>query len=328
MLRRVLVLLFALTLTASITHAQEEVDLTPIKDNTLYEHESGELSNGAGEALFAGRVGPGQGGTIRRAVIAFDVASAVPEGVTVSDVVLTLFMSMTGSGTQSTSVHRVTSEWGEGTSDATGDGGGGGGGVGTESTSGDATWIHTFYDSETWETPGGDFVQTASATLDVGAVGEYTFTSDGMVADVQQWLDDPSSNFGWILIGNEASNSTSKRFDSRENPTEENRPRLTITYVIDSSTEQPEHPSTLHLAGNYPNPFVDATTVRFDLERPQSISLRIYDVLGREVRSNAGDLYLAGPHELAIPAAGLPAGTYLYCLEGTVRTCGRMALLR
>lgn len=328
MLRCVFVLLFAFSFTASITHAQEEVDLNPIKDNTLYEHESGELSNGAGEGLFVGRVGPVGGGTIRRAVIAFDVAGTVPEGATVSEVVLTLFMSMTASGDQSTSVHRITSDWGEGTSDATGVGGGGGGGVGAESTSDDATWIHTFYDSETWETPGGDFDGTASATFDVDAVGEYTFTSDGMIADVQQWLGDPSSNFGWILIGNEASNSTSKRFDSRENPTEENRPRLTITYMTGTSTEQPEHPSTLHLAGNYPNPFMDATTVRFDLARPQSISLRIYDVLGREVRSHPGDLYLAGPHELAIPADGLAAGTYLYCLEGTVRTCGRMALLR
>jgi len=327
MLRRIPVLLFVLTLTASITRAQEEVDLNPIRDNTLYEHESGELSNGAGEGLFVGRVGPGRGGTIRRAVIAFDVAGAVPEGATVSDVVLTLFMSMTSSGDQSTTVHRITSDWGEGTSDATSSGGGGGGGVGTESTAGDATWIHTFYDGEMWETPGGDFVETESATLLVGAVGEYTFTSDEMVADVQQWLDDPSSNFGWIFIGNEASNSTSKRFDSRENPVEENRPRLTVTYVTDTATEQPEHPSTLNLAGNYPNPFVDATTVRFDLERPQNISLRIYDVLGRVVRSHAGDLYLAGRHELAIPADGLPAGTYLYCLEGAARTCGRMALV-
>jgi hypothetical protein len=37
-----------------------------------------------------------------------------------------------------------------------------------------------------------------------------------MVADVQQWLDQPASNFGWIIIGNESQSGTSKRFNSRE----------------------------------------------------------------------------------------------------------------
>jgi hypothetical protein len=36
------------------------------------------------------------------------------------------------------------------------------------------------------------------------------------VADVQQWLDQPASNFGWIIIGNESQSGTSKRFNSRE----------------------------------------------------------------------------------------------------------------
>ncbi len=43
-------------------------------------------------------------------------------------------------------------------------------------------------------------------------------------------LDDPSTNFGWIVIGNEETIQTAKRFDSREVSQAGRRPRLTITY--------------------------------------------------------------------------------------------------
>ena len=39
-----------------------------------------------------------------------------------------------------------------------------------------------------------------------------------MLADVQKWLDDPSSNFGWLLLGDETKSRTTKRFDSSEKP--------------------------------------------------------------------------------------------------------------
>ena len=50
-----------------------------------------------------------------------------------------------------------------------------------------------------------------------------------MVSDVQRWLDDPSSNYGWILTGNEADARTSKRFNSRHNAAAP--PSLTIDYT-------------------------------------------------------------------------------------------------
>jgi hypothetical protein len=54
-----------------------------------------------------------------------------------------------------------------------------------------------------------------------------------MVADVQQWLDQPSNNLGWGLI---ASNSehvvmTTKRFDTKENADASLQPSLTVTYL-------------------------------------------------------------------------------------------------
>ncbi len=52
-----------------------------------------------------------------------------------------------------------------------------------------------------------------------------------MVADVQGWLDDPASNFGWLLQGNESANSTAKRFDTRESMISSNKPALSIDFT-------------------------------------------------------------------------------------------------
>jgi|TARA_B100000470_G_scaffold185955_1_gene151294 hypothetical protein len=46
------------------------------------------------------------------------------------------------------------------------------------------------------------------------------------------WIDNPDSNYGWLVLGDETENRTSKRFDSSENETEANRPILTIKYPI------------------------------------------------------------------------------------------------
>ena len=97
--------------------------LSPSKDNTLINSATGEFSNGLGP-LFAGRTG-GQGPGAQRALMAFDVASEIPAGAIITDVQLTLTIQQAGNGSgfDSYSLHRVSQDWGEGTSDAFGGGG-------------------------------------------------------------------------------------------------------------------------------------------------------------------------------------------------------------
>ena len=54
-----------------------------------------------------------------------------------------------------------------------------------------------------------------------------------MVANVQSWLDSPADNFGWIVIADEAIIPSAKRFDSRENSDESERPVLTVEFTAD-----------------------------------------------------------------------------------------------
>jgi hypothetical protein len=223
-----------LTLAASLALSSfalaDVVYLTSSKDNTLYQDQNGALSNGAGDGFFAGRTGGMTGGLIRRGLIAFDVASAIPAGSTVNSVTLTLSMSMTNSSTCTVTLNKVSLDWGEGTSNASAGGGGGGGGA--PSTPNDATWIHTFYNTQFWGVSGGAYAAGASASLPVTDAGFYTWGSTAqMVADVQGWLNNPSTSFGWAVIGNEASAGTAKKFDTKENPNPGVQPVLTIDFT-------------------------------------------------------------------------------------------------
>ena len=228
-------LLSAWTL-ASAAAEGATVQVVATRDNTLYEDAAGELSNGAGWYLFAGNTSQLDPDLdTRRALMRFDLAGAVPAGSVVTAVTLTLYMSRAPvSSAYPVAVHRVLADWGEGASNDEQNEGNG-----APAEHGDATWVHAFFDHEPWASPGGDFDSTASATTLVGAPAQsYTWSSARLREDVQAWVDEPGTNFGWLVRGEESSTRTSKRFNSREDTSSDGsrRPRLSITFTPPSGT--------------------------------------------------------------------------------------------
>jgi hypothetical protein len=200
--------------------------IPPFKDNTMYE-EDGDLSNGQFPYVFTGRTLGSLGTSSRRALLAFAISDSIPAGAVIDSVQLTMHVSKERTNAQrATSLHRVTADWGEGTSNS-----GGGGGSGVAATTNDATWVYRFWNTVMWSTPGGDFAAGASATTNIGAIGFYMWKSTQMKTDVQAWLDTPAGNFGWVMIGDEATTGSAKRLDSREN-IPANRPKLKVFYTI------------------------------------------------------------------------------------------------
>jgi hypothetical protein len=212
-----------------------EVTLAPARDNTLYETAAGDASNGAGNQMFVGLTGPNAGQVRRRGVLAFEVAAAVPAGATIDGVTLRLHLSNSSTGgPSSVAVHRLLAAWGEGSSDAAEPGG-----SGTAPAAGDATWRHRFFDPDFWSTPGGDYDAAASALIVVGDFvppdhpsNSYEWTGVGLVDDVQSMLDDPAANHGWILVGDESTSNSAKRFHTKEHTAAANRPRLVVRYTL------------------------------------------------------------------------------------------------
>jgi hypothetical protein len=205
--------------------AGETVRIEADRDATLVEHPDGALANGSGNFFFVGRTSQGVT-SIRRALLHFDVAAALPEMAIIESVSLTLFMSTSNAETREIRLHRVLADWGEGASASNGGGG-------RPAEVGDATWIHTFYDAEFWVHSGGQFIGRTSAELGVAGTAFYTWDSTRhLVQDVRQWRSNSARNFGWILIGDETTRQTAKGFASRENPDLALRPTLEVTYRL------------------------------------------------------------------------------------------------
>ena len=233
MKRRFLSCLVALATVGAWPAGAEEVVLEPTADVTLYEGD-GDLANGSGSFFFVGRTENRNGAVDRRALLAFDIAGSIPDGATVTGVSLEVFMSRTISGAQTVELRRVLESWSEGSSDASGQEGGG-----AASQAGDATWVHRDFPNSTWSSAGGTFSSTVSASQSISGIDTYIFSGGPqMVADVQAWLDDPGSNFGWAMVMPSPPVGSAKRFNSRENSGQQDRPKLTVTF--DADTTDPE----------------------------------------------------------------------------------------
>src|SRR5690606_7770462 len=99
--------------------------------------------------------------------------------------------------------------------------------------------------------------------------------------------------------------------------------------LVGNAEGTPTRPATSVLLHHYPNPFSGATTIRFTIPQPTDVTLKVYDMLGREVATLVDGRVSAGSHEVGFDAAGLTSGLYTYRLQagGSVRT-QRMALIR
>jgi hypothetical protein len=220
------VLILALLPSLALAGSVIDTEIKEMSDATLYGELPGEQSNGSGQHIFAGRNAVG---APYRSVMAFDIAGNIPPGATIVSATVTLHMSRTIVGPHLHTLHVVTTEWNEGPSDPGGEEGAGQ----IPPLPGDCTWIHTFYDTEFWNNPGGDFVAAPSASQTVNDIGFYSWSDPQMAADVQSWLDN-GENYGWLLFGDEQVYPSAKRFDSHENPVEDYCPVLTVSY-----TEEP-----------------------------------------------------------------------------------------
>jgi hypothetical protein len=91
-------------------------------------------------------------------------------------------------------------------------------------------------------------------------------------------------------------------------------------------------PSSYRLDQNYPNPFNLSTTINYQLPYPSRVSLSVYDLLGRQVKTLVDDVKEAGYHQAVFDASGLASGVYIYRVQatgnGSYHQVKRMLLLK
>lgn len=88
-------------------------------------------------------------------------------------------------------------------------------------------------------------------------------------------------------------------------------------------------PRNFELSQNFPNPFNPITRISYQLAREEFVSLKVYDVLGKEVSTLVSDKQGAGKYTVNFNASNLPSGLYLYRLEaGNYISSKKMILLK
>ena len=90
-----------------------------------------------------------------------------------------------------------------------------------------------------------------------------------------------------------------------------------------------ETPDDFALDQNYPNPFNPSTEIAFTLPEGAEVTLKVFDLLGREVTTLVRGYREAGRHQVTFDATELGAGVYLYVIEaGSFTATRRMTLLK
>lgn len=101
-------------------------------------------------------------------------------------------------------------------------------------------------------------------------------------------------------------------------------------FVTNQETENTENiPTNFALLQNYPNPFNPSTRIEFHIPKAEMINLKIYDLLGREVKSLVDQEMQPGVYTVELDATSLASGIYFYTLKaGGFVSTKKMILLR
>jgi photosystem II stability/assembly factor-like uncharacterized protein len=102
-----------------------------------------------------------------------------------------------------------------------------------------------------------------------------------------------------------------------------------VTGIGDPSLRGASFPAGYGISQNYPNPFNPSTRIQFEIPAASLVSLKVFDVTGKEVASLVDGIQQSGRHEVTFDASALSSGTYFYRMAAAGRIAtGRMILLK
>jgi hypothetical protein len=91
--------------------------------------------------------------------------------------------------------------------------------------------------------------------------------------------------------------------------------------------ETKAYPESFSLYQNYPNPFNPATNINYQIPTSGKVSLKVYDMLGKEVASLVNEFQSEGSYSVKFNASNLPSGMYIYEFRANSFTACKKLLL-
>ena len=182
-------------------------------------------------------------------------------------------------------------------------------------------------------------------------VGAYTFVDGSSNDSSKLWINPPASTFGKTeptptiaAVNNTSDLASVVRFMIRQDAAtltpffEMDELRIgkswadvtkagAATYVAENTAGAT--PREFPIEQNYPNPFNPATNIRFSLASASEVSLKVLDVLGREVATLVNESLASGTYTVRWNASKVPSGIYFYTLRaGSYVETKRMAFVK
>lgn len=140
----------------------------------------------------------------------------------------------------------------------------------------------------------------------IEVTGDTTFTD----------ITPPSENGYWYFVTAASRNNV----ESDPTPAEE-------AGIVVSTEEESELVKEFQLSQNYPNPFNPTTVISFRLAESGFTTLKIYDMLGREVSTLLNENMTSGTHDVSFNGSNLSSGIYIYQLSSKGNTITRRMTL-
>jgi hypothetical protein len=106
----------------------------------------------------------------------------------------------------------------------------------------------------------------------------------------------------------------------------------TYTWISDDVTDVNDNPAavnTFNLAQNYPNPFNPSTQIQYSIAEAGLVSIKVFDILGRQVAELVNQNQSAGTYTVNFNAQNLSTGVYIYKIEsGSFQASRKMVLMK
>ncbi len=171
----------------------------------------------------------------------------------------------------------------------------------------DTTWAFDPHSDVTQVWPVNEQLRYSNATLKTAGMGGYP------LGDLYRWWNNiPATYSGW----------------KAQEAAEDQQITDWLTNGITGVNDQPiAAPVAFELSQNYPNPFNPETKIDYSVTKTGSVSLKVYDLLGREVATLYDGTQTAGRHTASFNGANLASGVYFYTLQSGVNSITKKLVL-
>ncbi len=103
--------------------------------------------------------------------------------------------------------------------------------------------------------------------------------------------------------------------------------RIPLSQLVTGIKNTDKIPMGFELRQNYPNPFNPTTIINYSIPRSSMVTIKVYDVLGREVSTLVNEQKMPGNYKVTFNAGNLASGVYFYQLRASDYTAIKKMLL-